>query len=441
MNLFPLCPQASSAGHQNQQSIQGLPSSSTPVHAPLQYIQPGHSYPAAPYASQHCAATPAPASLCSVNIQHTVNAASYIPPTVQQIQAAGSISASAVSQNVAQSYQAPGHQQTCQNCAAPNQQQVHSASGYPAPVQQQTAAAAPTLPAQSYPLASVTPSMAATAQCHPGQAPRALQQVQGTVNLSSHQPGQSSSTPALYSQQIPIPQENQQPVLQNAQSNIQLTQHSGQAYIQPQRQHSQETLHSIHQQMAQPTHHSQSVQSSGQQQVHTPAPQQHSQKTMQTAVQQQSHDVSQSTVQQVQTPASQTLPTAASVVQVAATHQSYPAAGLPDAASQSYAHSAFSVLQQQTVAAQSQYLPAQSTTPQTYGGANQVVTPQILSASSQRSQSTVYNHYKIHCSKVAYIVTQFFLTMFSFFINFNPISAFLNQVECLCLNKLCQCRT
>lgn len=219
--------------------------------------------------------------------------------------------------------------------------------------------------------------MAATAQCHPGQAPRALQQVQGTVNLSSHQPGQSSSTPALYSQQIPIPQENQQLVLQNAQSNIQLTQHAGQAYIQPQRQ----------------------------QQVHTPAPQQHSQKTMQAAVQQQSHDVSQSTVQQVQTPASQTLPTAASIVQVAATHQSYPAAGLPDAASQSYAHSAFSVLQQQTVAAQSQYLPAQSTSPQTYGGANQVVTPQILSASSQHSQSTVYNHYKIHCSKVAYIVT------------------------------------
>lgn len=394
MNFFPLCPQASSAGHQNQQSIQGLPSSSTPVHAPLQYIQPGHSYPAVPYAGQHCAATPAPASLCSVNIQHTVNAASYTPPTVQQVQAAGSISASAASQNVAQSYQAPGHQQqqatavssltfplkvqkTCQNCAAPNQQQVHSASGYPAPVQQQTAAAAPTLPAQSYPLASVTPSMAATAQCHPGQAPRALQQVQGTVNLSSHQPGQSSSTPALYSQQIPIPQENQQLVLQNAQSNIQLTQHAGQAYIQPQRQ----------------------------QQVHTPAPQQHSQKTMQAAVQQQSHDVSQSTVQQVQTPASQTLPTAASIVQVAATHQSYPAAGLPDAASQSYAHSAFSVLQQQTVAAQSQYLPAQSTSPQTYGGANQVVTPQILSASSQHSQSTVYNHYKIHCSKVAYIVT------------------------------------
>lgn len=68
-------------------------------------------------------------------------------------------------------------------------------------------------------------------------------------------------------------------------------------------------------------------------------------------------------------------------MQVAATHQSYTAAGLPDAASQSYAHSALSVLQQQTVAAQGQYLSAQSTTPKTYGGAKQVVTLQILSAS------------------------------------------------------------
>lgn len=394
MNFFPLCPQVTSAGHQNQQAIQGLPSSSTPL---LQYLQPGHSYPASPYAGQHPAATPAPASLCSVNTQHAVNAAAYTPPTVQQTQGAGSILASAVSQNVAQSYQAPGHQQqqataasstfplkvqqTCQNCAGPNQQQAHSGLGYPAPVQQQTAAAAPALPAQSYPLASVAPTMAATAQCHPAQAPSALQNVQGTVNLSSHQPGQSSSTPALYSQPIAIPQENQQSLLQNAQSNIQLTHHVGHAYIQPQLQHSQETLHSIHQQMAQSPHHSQSVQSPGQQQVHTLASQKHSQKAMQTAAQQQSHDVSHSAVQQVQTPASQTLPTAGSIVQVAATHQSYPAAGLPDAASQSYAHSALSVLQQQTVAAQGQYLSAQSTTPQTYGPAKQVVTPQILSAS------------------------------------------------------------
>ncbi|KAM8753866.1 serine/threonine-protein kinase WNK2 isoform 10-T10 [Acanthopagrus schlegelii] len=375
--------QATSAGHQNQQSIQGLPSSSTPVHAPLQYLQPGHSYPAAPYAGQHSAATPAPASLCSVNIQHTASAASYTPPNVQHTQNAASISTSTLPQHVAQSYQAPGPHQ-----------QAHSASGYPAPVQQQTAAAATTLsaqqPAQSYPLASVAPTLAATAQCHPAQAPSALQHVQTAVILPSQQPGQSSSTPALYKQQIPIQQEHQQPLLQNTQSSIQLTQHAGQAYIQPQLQHSQETLHSIHQQMAQqPTQHSQSVQSSVQQQVHIPTLQKHSQKSMQTTVQQQSHDVSQSTVKQVQSHAAQPHATVAPVVQVAATHQSYPAAGLPDAASQCYAHSALNVLQQQTAPAQSQYLPAQATAAsQAYGRANQVVTPQSLPASSQHSQAS-----------------------------------------------------
>ncbi|XP_074499999.1 serine/threonine-protein kinase WNK2 isoform X12 [Sebastes fasciatus] len=340
--------QTSSAGHQNQPSIQGLPSSNTAVHTPQQYIQPGHSYPAAPYAGQHSAATPAPASLCSVNIQHTVSAVSYTPLSAQQV--AANVSASAVPQHVAQSYQAPGHQQqpataansltfplnvqqTCQNCVAPAQQQPHSASGYPTPVQQQTAAAANTLtaqqPAQSYPLASVAPTMAAMAPCHPTQAPSALQHIQAAVKLPSQQAGQSSSTPALYSQQIPVQQEHQL----NTQCNVQLAQHAGQAYIQP---HNQETMHTIHQQMAQqPTHLSQS------------------------------QDVSQPTVQQVQTPASQLHPTAPPVLQVAATHQSYPAAGLPDAASQSYAHAA---LQQQTAPAQSQYLSAQSSgVPQTYG--------------------------------------------------------------------------
>uniref|UniRef100_A0A4W6EQY4 non-specific serine/threonine protein kinase n=1 Tax=Lates calcarifer TaxID=8187 RepID=A0A4W6EQY4_LATCA len=392
--------QTSSAGHQNQASVQGLPSSSTAVHTPLQYHQPGHSYPAAPYAGQPSAATPAPASLCLVNIQHAGSAASYAPPSVQQSQAAANISASAVPQHIAQSHQAPGHQQqqataassltfplqvqqTCQNCVAPAQQQAQSASGYPTPVQHQTTAA--TLPAQSYPLSSVAPAMAATGQCHPAQAPSALQQVQAAVKLPSQQPGQSSSTPALYSQQIPIQQEHQQLLPQNTQSSIQQTQTAGQAYIPPQLQHNQDTVHPIHQQMAQqPIHQSQS----GQQQLHTPALQQHSQKAMQTAVPRQSQDISQSTVQQVQTPASHPHPTATPAVQVAATQQSYPAAGLPDAAAQSYAHSALSALQQQTAPAQSQYQPAQSAAaPQTYGGATQIVTPQSLPASSQHGQA------------------------------------------------------
>ncbi|KAM6929553.1 serine/threonine-protein kinase WNK2 [Lycodopsis pacificus] len=366
---------ASSAGHHNQPSGHGLPSSSTSVHAPLQYVQPGHSYPAAPYVCQHGAAAPAPASLCSVNSQHTVGAASYTPPSVQQTQVAANTSASAVQQqHVAQSYQAPGHQQqqqqqqqqqagaassltfplnvqqTCQNCVGPTQQQAHSASGCPAPVQ--TAAAAQQ-PAQGYPLGSVAPAVAATAQCHPTQAPGALQHVQAAVKPPSQQPGQSSSTPALYSQQMPTQQEHHL----NTQTNIQLTQHAGQAYIQPQLQHSQDTLHTVHQQMAQqPTHLSQSQQTAGQQQLHGPTLQKHSQTAMQTAAPQQSQDVPQSTVQQLRTSASPLHPT----VPAEATHQSYPAAGLPDAASQSYAYSALS--------AQSQYLSAQSSgAPQTYG--------------------------------------------------------------------------
>ncbi|XP_040904945.1 serine/threonine-protein kinase WNK2 isoform X4 [Toxotes jaculatrix] len=390
--------QTSSAGHQNQPSVQGLPSSNTAVHTPLQYLQPGHSYPATPYTGQPSGATPAAAGLCLVNIQHPGSAASYAPPSVQQTQAAASISATAVPQHVSQGHQGPGHQQqqataassltfplqvqqTCQNCVAPTRQQAQSTSGYPTQVQQQTtaAAAAATLPAQNYPLASVAP-----APCHLAQAPSALQHVQSTVKLPSQQPGQSSSTPALYSQQMPVQQEHQQPLQQNTQSSMQQTQNAGQAYIQPQLQHNQDTVHPIHQQMAQqPTQQSQSLQSTGQQQLHTQTLQQRGQKAMQTAVPQQSQDVSQSTVQQVQTAASHLHPTAAPVVQVAATPQNYPASGLPDAMSQSYAHTALNALQQPTAPAQSQYQPAQSTAaPQTYGGATQSLPP-----SSQHSQA------------------------------------------------------
>ncbi|KAI4824325.1 hypothetical protein KUCAC02_012848, partial [Chaenocephalus aceratus] len=249
---------ASSAGHQNQPSVQGVPSSSTAVHAPQQYLQPGHSYPAPPYVGQHTAAAPAQA----------------------------------------------------------------------------------------------TPNMAATAQNHPTLAPSALQHI---VNLPSQHPGPSASTPALYSQQIPTQQEHQL----NTQSHIHLTQHAGQAYIQPQVQHCQETQHTLHQQLTQqpnmsPCHH----------QVHTSTLQKHSQEAMQTAGQQWGHDVP-----QVQTPAHLLRQTASPVVQVAAAQQSYPAAGLPDAACHSYTHPALGALQQETAAGQSQYHAAQSpAAPLTYGG-------------------------------------------------------------------------
>ncbi|XP_051806169.1 serine/threonine-protein kinase WNK2 isoform X3 [Acanthochromis polyacanthus] len=383
--------QASSVGHQNQASVQGLPSSSTAVNTPPQYLQPGHSYPAAPYAGQPSAATPAPASLCSVNIQHAASASSYSPQRVQQTQAVAGIAASAMPQHVAQSYQVPGHQQqqaaatsslmyplqiqqTCQNSVAPVQEEAQSALGYPASVKQQNAAN--TLPAQqpaqSCPLASVPPVMAATVQCQPAQAPSALQQVQATVKLPSQQPGQSSSTPALYSQQMSFQQEHQQPLQQNTQSSVQHVQNTGQAYIQPQLQHCQETMHTIHQQMAQqPALQSQSFHCSTQQQVQTPPLQQHSQTAVQTVIPQPCQDASQY----------QPHPTA---TQVAAKHQSYPAAGAPDAVSQSHVQSAH----HQNALGQSQYLPAQSVAaPENYGGANRVVTPQNLPNSSQQSQA------------------------------------------------------
>lgn len=442
MNYLLFYPQGSSGGHQNQPAIQRLPSSSTPVHTLQHYLQPGHSYPTAPYAGLQCAATPAPASLCSTNIQHTVNAASYPHPNVQQTQATGNISASAVSQNATQGYQSPGHhqqqasatcsltfplnvQQTCQNCATANQQHAHSASGYPASVQQQTAAAAaaPTLPAQNYPLAPAV-------QCHPTQASIALQQIQGTVGLSS-QPGQSSS-PALYNQQVPILQENHQPLLQSTHSNMQLTQHAGQAHIQPQFQHSQETLQSTLKKMAQSTHHSHSLQPTGQQQAHSPTPQKHSQKAMQKAAQRQNYDMSQSVVQQAQTSASQTLSAIAPAAQVAAAHQSYPGAGVTSATSQSYAHSSLNVLQQQTLPAQSQYLPAQSATPQTYGGANQVVPLLSIAKEAFLTIMICIIAISLFITISLFIVSQLFRSVFVLIphlVYCFIISAFLNQTK------------
>ncbi|XP_026224535.1 serine/threonine-protein kinase WNK2-like isoform X2 [Anabas testudineus] len=389
----------SSSGHQNQPSVQGLGSSSTAVHTPLQYLQPGQNYAAASYVGQPVA-TPSPASLCPVNIQHAASAASYTPQSVQAQTAAG-VAASVVSQHIAQNYQASVHQQQqtvaadslafplqvqqIQNFMAQTEQHAPCASGYPIPVQQQTAVAATTLsaqqPAQSYPLASVASAIGASAQCHPAQAPSTLQQVQATVKLPSQQPVQSSSTPALYSQQMPIHLEHQQPLLQNTQSNTQQTQKAGQAYIQPQLQPSQETVHPIHQQMVQQAmSESQSLQSSGQQQ----ALKQHSQKTVQTAMPKQSQDASQSRALQVQSPASRTHPT---TQVIAANLQSCPAPGLLDTASETYARCALNPLQQQTAPAPSQYQPAQSTAvPQIYGEANQVLTSQSLPVSVQHSQ-------------------------------------------------------
>ncbi|XP_058498120.1 serine/threonine-protein kinase WNK2-like isoform X10 [Solea solea] len=330
--------QTNSAGHQNQHAVQGLPSASTTMNTPLQYLQPGHSYPAPPYAGQPGTATPSPASLCMVGIHNAAN--SYVPSVQQQQQA--------VPQHITQSQQAPGYQQQQQatgfpvhgqqmslNSVAPAQQQAQATSGYPAPVQQQTAAAA--LPAQQA-LASVAAATASVAQCHPAQAPGTLQHIQAAVKLSSQQTGPSSSTPAHYSQQIQ--QEHQQLLSQNTQASVQQTQNAGQSYHQPVLQQNQDNMHPLYQQMTQQSQH------------------QHSQKAMQTAGPLQNQDGTMSTVQQVQPPTSQLHPAADPLRQVAATNQS-------------------------------QYQPAQSSAaaPQSYGGA----TP----ASSQQSQAAHFSQQNI----------------------------------------------
>ncbi|KAF3860646.1 hypothetical protein F7725_000901 [Dissostichus mawsoni] len=118
-------------------------------------------------------------------------------------------------------------------------------------------------------------------------------------------------------------------------------------------------------------------------QVHTSTLQKHSQEAMQTAGQQWSHDVS-----QVQTPAHQLRQTASPVVQVAATQQSYPAAGQPDAACHSYTHPALGALQQETAAGQSQYHAAQSpAAPLTYGGQQNISAGHSISQLGQDGQN------------------------------------------------------
>ncbi|KAM9342438.1 serine/threonine-protein kinase WNK2 [Pholidichthys leucotaenia] len=357
---------ASSTSYQNQPSVQGLPSSSVVVHTPPQYLQPEQTYSAALYGGQPSATTPAPDSLCSVNIQHAISAASYPPQSGQQTQAAAGI-ASSIPQHVAPSYQTSGQemaakslifpmqiQQTSQNPMAPAQEQTQSAPGYSTSLQHQTAPT--TLPTQSSPFQCVITSMEGTAQCQSVQAPSAQEQARTTAKLPSQQPSQSSSTPALYSRQISTQQKHQQPSPQNTLSSIQETQNVRQSCIQPHLHQNQDDVHSIHQQMAQqPTLQSQSLYCPTQ--VQTPTVQQCTQKALQTAAPLQGQDV----------PQSQPHPAATPIIQVAGKQQTYSAASLPDAASQSHAHSSL----HQTSAAQNQYL----------------VTPQSLPASFQQSQT------------------------------------------------------
>ncbi|XP_061838146.1 serine/threonine-protein kinase WNK2 isoform X3 [Nerophis lumbriciformis] len=351
--------QASSVGHQNK------PAEFTSH----QYIQPGQSFPSAPYAFQLGAATPNQATSCSVNLRHGASGC-YTPSNAQQ-QSAPSISASSGPQHVAQCYQTQCHhpQQATLNCIVSTQQQTYSVPGYQTSVQQTTTGATTTPPAQqseqSCPLTCAPSTMVAMAQCHLAQAASALQQVQAVVKLPNQQIGPNSAS-ALYGQQIPI-QDYQQPSMQNTQCSIQLTQHDRQTHVQC----SPERMQNIHQQRP-PLHHSQNLQSSGHQNEHTPCLQQQSQNSILITVPQSSQDTSQPIVQQDH----------------AGTNPPYSTTSLPDVDSQSYSHSALNAVQRQ-----GQYLTAQlsSDTSQAYGGAPQMLTRQSNPVSSQQSHAAQIN--------------------------------------------------
>ncbi|XP_023207986.1 serine/threonine-protein kinase WNK2-like isoform X7 [Xiphophorus maculatus] len=336
--------QASSPGNQHQQSVQGLPSSSAAMTAPQQPLQPGHSYSAALYAAHPGSTTPIPASLGSLNIQ-------------QQTSVAVTNAASAVPQHFAQSYQTAGHQhqpaasgsptftlqahQVSQNLVASTQQQA--ASSYPA-VHHQTAAAifAAHQPTQSCSLGTVSSSMAATTH---GQSAHSTSTSQQTS--ANQQPGQISSTPALYSQIISVQQ--------NTQSNIQHTLNAGQVY-----NHSQESVHTIsHPAAHPPTLSSQRLQSPTHQ-LDTPV-------LLQNAVPEQSEN--------------EPHPKGTPVRQIPAGSQSFFASAVPDASSHSYAHSAI----QQAPPAQNQYQLAPCVTGE---GVSQAASSQTFPISTQQNHST-----------------------------------------------------
>ncbi|RVE70678.1 hypothetical protein OJAV_G00067440 [Oryzias javanicus] len=298
---------ASTVCHQNQQSsVQAPPTSTTVMDTQQQNLQPGHTYPAALHPHQV-----APATLCSINIQQQMQPAaqSYQGHQQQDAVAAGSLTF-------------PSQiQQTFQNSVS-SQQQSQSPSGYSTSVQPQIVASTLSAqqPAQSCPPASPAQSIATQVPCQPVHSPCTSQQAQASFQLLSQQPAQSSSSPGLYAQQIPIQQEHQQP-LPIPQIGIHQALDAGQAYP----QQNLETLNSIQHQMEQPaTHSSQNLQCHLQKQLHTSAPQQHYQQVTQPAA----------PPQEVSQPHSMATP----VVQVAAEHPGYHMQSLADSVSQNYTH-------------------------------------------------------------------------------------------------------
>nr|XP_061802733.1 serine/threonine-protein kinase WNK2-like [Nerophis lumbriciformis] len=242
-----------------------------------------------------------------------------------------SISAAAGPQHVSQCYQMQGQQpqQATFDRVSSVQQQTYTVSAYqPA--------------AQSEPICPV-------AQCQLVHTSTGASLLPSGAELPKQQTGL-----LLDSQQMPSKQDHQPNLMENGQG----TQNGIQMCTQTQ-------LQSVCQQISQPPFHSQSLQCASQQEVLTPVPQQQNHILVQMALPQSSQDASQSVVQQDQS--------------VSTNHQ-YSSTSLPDA---TFIRSAVSA-----IPAQGQFLPGQSsTTPQTYAGVSQVLSPSLL-VSSQHSQAT-----------------------------------------------------
>ncbi|XP_064779589.1 serine/threonine-protein kinase WNK2-like isoform X2 [Oncorhynchus masou masou] len=391
----PGVPSAVHALLQNQSSLQGQPASAPALHTPLQYLQPGYSYPASPLAAQQ---TPTAAGYSAAALQHTPASATYtastIPlqhnntghsypaPALQKTATAASHSTANVplqqpvasfsaatlplqQPHTAASYTAatmPIQQTpTPQSYSAPTQQQMtQTAASYPAPILQQTPTAASfsaavAMPVQHTVLAAsigtaTIPSQPA-AQRYPAPVehlqhlapPQSYATVVHTVPIPSlptqdpsvaTQPLAAAVLPPVQPCPAPhsLPATAMPPSLQPGQSSP--MHHSQQTVPVPiQQQHSQP--------MPQP-----SVQHR-QQPVQAPI-QQHNQQTVQVPLPKHSWTMAQPTVQQA--PVVQSYQSPAHTVQQGSTLQSYPNAaplmGQPSTASQSYTPTAPHIKQQ-----------------------------------------------------------------------------------------------
>ncbi|XP_036843793.1 serine/threonine-protein kinase WNK2 isoform X11 [Oncorhynchus mykiss] len=389
-------PSAVHALLQNQSSLQGQPASAPALHTPLQYLQPGHNYPASPLAAQQ---TPTAAGYSAAALQHTPASATYtasnIPlqhnntghtypaPALQKAataashstanvplqQPAASFSAAtlplqqphtAASYTAAtmpiqqtptpQSYSAPTQQQMTQTAAAPILQQTPTAASFSAavamPVQHTVLAASigtatiPSQPAaQRYPAPVEHLQHLAPPQSYASVAPTVVHTVP-IPSLPTQDP--SVATQPLAAAVLPpvqpcpaphsLPATAMPPSLQPGESSP--MHHSQQTAPVPiQQQHSQP--------MPQP-----SVQHR-QQPVQAPI-QQHNQQTVQVPLPKHSQTMAQPTVQQA--PVVQSYQSPAHTVQQGSTLQSYPNAaplmGQPNTASQSYTPTAPHIKQQ-----------------------------------------------------------------------------------------------